>query len=312
MKNELSRDLSNAANKIQYDTQCKKVLSEKIILAWILKRVAKEFAQLNLDEIQDCIEGTPEISSISVYPGRTNTEKIAGMPNEDKIEGEGAIYYDIRFFAYAPKSNEKIRMIINIEAQKSFYPGYEIVTRGIFYGARMISAQLGREFSESEYDGMKKVYSIWICMNAPKYIGNAISEYCIRKNDVLKSLPDKPQAYDKLSVVVVALNEKVETDDTFSKMMNTLLSTKKSYEEKNKELEHEFHISMTGTLGKEMDLMCNLSDIIEEKGMEEGKRRVAENLLKQGKLSDRDIAVVAEISIDQIEDIKRGLSISNF
>ena len=58
-----------------------------------------------------------------------------------------------------------------------------------------------------------------------------------------------------------------------------------------------------------MDLMCNLSDIIEEKGIEEGKRRVAENLLKQGKLSDKDIAVVAEISIDQIEEIKRELSI---
>ena len=42
-------------------------------------------------------------------------------------------------------------MIINVEAQKSFYPGYEIVTRGIFYSARMISAQSGVDFSASDY-----------------------------------------------------------------------------------------------------------------------------------------------------------------
>ena len=34
-------------------------------------------------------------------------------------------------------------MIVNLEAQKSYYRDMEIVTRGIFYDARMISAQLG-------------------------------------------------------------------------------------------------------------------------------------------------------------------------
>lgn len=34
-------------------------------------------------------------------------------------------------------------MIINVEAQKDFHPGYAVPSRGVFYGARMISAQKG-------------------------------------------------------------------------------------------------------------------------------------------------------------------------
>ncbi|MDY2818937.1 MAG: hypothetical protein SOT36_01915 [Hominisplanchenecus sp.] len=87
------------------------------------------------------------------------------MAKGDKVPGEGAVYYDIRFYALAPARTGRIRLILNVEAQKSFRPGYEIVTRGIFYGARMISAQLGTEFEHSKYDDIRKVYSVWICMN---------------------------------------------------------------------------------------------------------------------------------------------------
>lgn len=48
MKNELARGISLAERKSQYDTQCKLVLSHKIILAWILKYVVREFAQMSI------------------------------------------------------------------------------------------------------------------------------------------------------------------------------------------------------------------------------------------------------------------------
>ena len=106
--------------------------------------------------------GEPEIGSRRVNPGETNATQITGLSNEDKVNEEGAIYYDIRFFAWLPSKLEKIRLIINVEAQKKYYVGYSLTTRGIFYGARMISVQLGTEFETPEYDKIKKVYSIWI------------------------------------------------------------------------------------------------------------------------------------------------------
>ena len=44
MKNELAGDLSLAESKNQYDDKVKRVLSNKIILAWILKYATEEFA----------------------------------------------------------------------------------------------------------------------------------------------------------------------------------------------------------------------------------------------------------------------------
>ena len=64
--------------------------------------------------------------------------------------------YDIRFFAIAPVSGELIRLIINIEAQNDFYPGYPLIKRGIYYCSRMISAQYGTEFTNSHYENIKK------------------------------------------------------------------------------------------------------------------------------------------------------------
>ena len=342
MNNELSRELSYAKEKVQYDTQCKRVLSQKQILAWILRRTVKEFTHLSVEQIIPCIEGEAEISSVPVYPG----EKISGMSNEDKVPGEGAVYFDIRFRVSLPQG-DRAQMIVNVEAQKSFYPGYPIVTRGIFYGARMISAQSGIEFKGSDYDKIKKVYSIWLCMNAPKKIGNAIAEYSFRKRDLLPGLPDCPQAYDKISVIIIALNETVASADSFIGMINTLLSTKIPYIEKKKALEKNYHLQMHSGLEREVDLMCNLSDYVEEQGiqkgiqqgiqqglaigreeglqqglktgiqqglqkglqqgLQEGTRTVVFNLLRMGTLTDEDIMKAGNLSFEELQELKKEL-----
>ena len=109
MRNEFARNLDLAQAKIQYDEQCKKVLGDKNVLSWILQRTVREYAGMNREEIMKCIEGEPEIGSRRVNPGETNASQITGMANEDKVNEEGTIFYDIRFFAWIPKSREKIR-----------------------------------------------------------------------------------------------------------------------------------------------------------------------------------------------------------
>ncbi|WP_373212104.1 hypothetical protein [Ruminococcus sp. 5_1_39BFAA] len=318
MKNEIAKALSLAESKEQYDAQCKRVLGNKVILAWILKRVAKEFSDMKIGEIMDCIEGEPEISTVPVDPGKTNRERVSGMSNEDTVPDEGTVTFDIHFYAYVPHEKIKIKLILNVEAQKDFYPGYPIVSRGILYVARMISAQLGREIVHSEYGNLKKVYSIWICMNAPKYIGNAIALYEFQKEDLLPGVPDNKDTYDKMSVVVITLNEDVESEDEFINMINTTLSSHMSYKEKKKRLEEEYHIEMSRKLGKEMNLMCNLSDLVEARGIEQGIERGIEqgsrNLLKvqikkkiaKGKPVET-IADELEESVEKIEELLKEI-----
>lgn len=307
MQNELGRAIDYSNLKIQYDTQCKKVLAQKPILARILQGTVKEYAGMKPEEIEQYIEGTPEISTVSVLPGETNSEQIRGEANEDSVSGEGTIYYDIRFFANVPKREEVVKIIINIEAQKKFRPGYEIVTRGIFYCARMISSQLGTEFVNSDYDSIKKVYSIWICMDAPAYIGNTITEYSLQKKDIQGIQPENIQAYDKLSVVIITLNEKMDDQNQVTGMLNTLLSTFLNAEEKKRTLMEQYGI-FTRQNGKEMAEMCNLSEWVEEKGIEKGLQRGIEkaalSLLNQGRLSDEEIIEVLEITAEKLEELK--------
>src|SRR5699024_11717809 len=149
------------------------------------------------------------------------------------------------------------------------------------------------------------------CMNDPKKIGNAISEYSFRKRDLLPGLPDHPQAYDKISVIIIALNEKISSEDLFIGMINTLLSTEIPYHIKKKRLEKDYHIQMHSDLAKEVGLMCNLSDYVEEqgiqKGIQEGIQNEVVNLLKLGTVSDEDIMKAGNLSPEELGRIKEEL-----
>ena len=79
-----------------------------------------------------------------------------------------------------------MKFLINIEAQKSSDPGklgYYLENRIIFYLARMISAQKHTEFHHSDYDNLKRVRSIWICMDSSED-GDSIEEINLIRNTV--------------------------------------------------------------------------------------------------------------------------------
>ena len=178
----ISNSLDSAESKAQYDEHVRTILKDKNILAFILKYAVREFCDYSIEDTKAAIEGDPEIAIRKVRPNAAQT-----LENESKIPGEGKMYFDIVFYVVT-KDAEKKKIYINIEAQKSFYPGYDLVTRGIIYPARLISQQMDVEYSADNYDSVKKVYSIWICMNAPdktrsyKQTADTIVEYSIKPN----------------------------------------------------------------------------------------------------------------------------------
>ena len=155
-KTWLYRVLSAAGSKTQYDEYVKRILGSRQVLARILKGAVPEYNRYSIDEIIQWIEPDIEIADTPPQPGGKNNfdTRITGENTESKIPGEGTINYDIRFRAFLPGNNEteKIKLLLNVEAQKNFYLKYHIVTRGIFYGARMLSEQLNSEFTDSDYD----------------------------------------------------------------------------------------------------------------------------------------------------------------
>lgn len=319
----LNRNITTAGAKIRYDAQCKKVLADRQVLAWILKYATEEFADMSLADIHSCIESEPQITTecidfkdiLAYNYNKRSGDAITGLSNEDSVPGEGAIYYDIRFKAFLPHWDGSITILINLEAQKNFYPGYSLVTRGVFYGARMISSQLETEFTIPKYDDIKKVYSIWLCMDAPEYIGNAVTQFCMEKKDLLGNIPAKRREYDKLSVVMICLNEKCRTNTAFTEVMNTLLSETIQTDRKKEILKKKFHFVMERPLEEEVSLMCNLSELVWERGVNEGLKRGIRQGIEQGieqvvanmlhrQMSDADISALAGCSLEFIEAVR--------
>lgn len=86
MKTGIATNIESDDHKRKYDAQCKKVLSDKHILAYILKHVVEEVKGYTIKEIIRCIEGNPEIGSVSVLeggPGRITEENTEDITSEE-------------------------------------------------------------------------------------------------------------------------------------------------------------------------------------------------------------------------------------
>ena len=270
----IAKNIRVIDEKASYDAACKRLLSEKIILAWIMKNCLEEYRDCDVDEIAGkYIEGTPQVGEVAVGPDESShASMIQGAGSQDTSLTEGTVTYDIRFLAIAPVSGELIRLIINIEAQNDFYPGYPLIKRGIYYCSRMISAQYGTEFTKSHYENIKKVYSIWICMNPPKNRENSITRYYIAEENLVGSVKERKADYDLMAAVMICLGREDDSGTDLLKLLNVLLSTETGSQDKCQILEEDFHIRMTESLESEVSLMCNLSKGVEEKGIEKGRQ----------------------------------------
>lgn len=259
--------------KSAYDAACKRVLAEKTILAWMMKHCLVEFRDYEIKEIAEkFIEGEPQVGEIPVAQDETNqTPRPPQVGVEDKTLTEGNITYDIRFNALAPVSGEMIRLIINVESQNDFYPGYPLIKRALYYCGRMISAQNGTEFTHSQYGKLKKVYSIWICTTPPRNRENTITRYHIHEENLVGYVRENKQNYDLMSVIMVCLGRPESGNyDGILKLLGTLLSPEIRYKDKQQILEDEFDIPMRENIESEVSGMCNLSDGVEALGIAKG------------------------------------------
>lgn len=283
VENMLAKNITAIGVNASYDSACKRLLANKVILAWIMKSCLEEYANCSIQEIMEqYIEGEPDIGQVPVnMDEKVLSEQIETASVEDNSVYEGTVSYDIRFCANTPGTGERNRLIINIEAQNDFYPGYPIVKRGIYYCSRMISSQYGVEFTESHYDRIKKVYSIWICMNPPKYRRNSINRYFIKEEKLIGDVSERKENYDLITTVMICLGESNDKNSLgVLRLLEVLLSSERGVEEKKEILQKDFSIEMTKTIEREVSIMCNLSKGVEEKGVEKGILFSIRNLME--------------------------------
>ena len=297
----------------QYDEKAKKLLGHKIILAYILVNTVKEFQGMNPKDVVEYIEGEPYISTVPIDPGMTNTkeikeesieetetpEQVIGLNTENSEINEGMIRFDIIF--YVRMQDGLSQIIVNVEAQKAEPSSYDILNRAIFYVSRMISSQKGRDFVKSNYNDIKRVYSIWICMNVDEH---SMSHIHLTRDDIIGSHNWKGDI-DLLNIVLLGLAEDLPEKTgkyELHRLLGALLSSKLNVDEKLDIIGNEFRIPLESDIRKDVSEMCNLSQGIEERGVEKGLAEAAIRMYKKG-YSIEQISDILAMDIERVKDI---------
>ena len=310
MNTEIANAVNAAGDKAQYDTRVKRLLAQKSILAHILVKTVDEFKGMKPEDVVKYIEGEPSISVVPVELGLANMEKtdatgqrIVGLNTENAEINEGLVRFDIIF--YVRMKNGLSQIIVNIEAQKDEPTEYKILNRAIFYVSRLISSQKERDFVNTNYDDIKQVFSIWICMNMDD---NSLSHIHLTKDEMLKPCNWKGNL-DLLNIVLIGITNAIpEHDEKYEmhRLIGALLSSELKEQEKLDIIEHEYNIPISQEFREDVRIMCNLSTGIEERATERATEKTSEkfilNMYKKGYTLDQ-IADVAETGVDEVEAI---------
>ena len=254
-----------------YDRYCKSVLSNKQVIARIMKECVKEYQDILIEEIPSYIEESWS---------NEDSDKIFGMNVEDEKINGSKICYDVLFQVAIPNkkgTKEKIGLIINLEAQNQDDPQYPLLSRAIYYCSRMLARQKNAPegFQKSNFQEMKKVYSIWVCMNHTEEKDEVVNHYVIEEKCEGKKWHHPKKDYDMLQVVMMYPSKHYDSKEERKEIMgflSVMFTNQLAAEEKKGILKNKYGVKMTQTLDEEVERMCNLSQGILEEGILIGKK----------------------------------------
>ena len=301
MDTEIKNAVRAADKDAQYDEKAKRLLGNKIILAHILVKTVDEFKGMNPKDVVSYIEGEPFISVVPVEPGLTNAEqekdgqRIVGLNTENAEINEGLIRFDIIF--YVRMKDGISQVIVNLEAQKDEPTGYHILNRAVFYVSRLVSSQKERDFVKTNYNDIRRVFSIWVCMGMDE---NSMAYVHLAKDDLLGSYPWKGRL-DLLNIVLIGIaNELPEHDEKYElhRLLSTLLSMELTVDEKLGIMETEYSIHADEKIREDVSAMCNLSQGIKDNTLVD----VIINMYENNFTIDQ-IALATKKSVEEVKAI---------
>lgn len=165
--------------KAKLDAAAKRLIASKPIIAYILKHCVAEVEGYSQKEIELMIDQV-HTAGVPLATGSSN-DMITGEPQESTITGEGRLTFDILTALTFPDGRD---ITIDLELQGKSDEVSVNEVRGMYYNARQLSMQLGRNNANYLYRHPQKVYSIWILLNASQKDANTISEIYPKMRDL--------------------------------------------------------------------------------------------------------------------------------
>ena len=224
------------------------------------------------------------------------TKKIRGLSTEQIERYEGYVTFDLLFYARVPGTDKRIKLLINLEAQRK-RTNYKLLRRAIYYAGRLVSSQKGRDFAGQDYDSICKVYTIWLCFYLPKGEGSSMTHYEFREVNDIGDHHEAKSDYDLINITMIHVGD----DENPAKLMRYLrlvFLSRLSEEALAQKLKDEFGVETNDDTKKELSNMCNLSEGIRDEGRVEAWAESVKSLMKKMKMTAQQaidaIAVPAE------------------
>ena len=258
-------------HKIMLDQNCKLMISHEEMLSRIIKEFVEEAKHLSIEEIIKIVQ---------------DEHRFQRLNNENTIPGYGTGRFDFFGCIDLPQLDHTInRIYLNVEIQNDAYPKYSLITRGDAYLSRIQTTQWGKEYNDQNYDGMKKVYLIWILPQAAKKRDGQVS---ICKTDEEKQL-EKVETYDKREQIVIYLDKEHDTNKKYQEYDEVLTPLVVLL---NNILDYQGKIRIMKEYGfkeieKEVREVCDYANILEKEYLNKGIGIGVEKGIEQGTQNER-------------------------
>ena len=292
-------------HKIMLDQNCKLMISHEEMLSRIIKEFVEEAKHLSIEEIIKIVQ---------------DEHRFQRLNNENTIPGYGTVRFDFFGCIDLPQLDHTIKRIyLNVEIQNDAYPKYSLITRGDAYLSRIQTTQRGKEYNDQNYDGMKKVYLIWILPQAAKKRDGQVS---ICKTDEEKQL-EKVESYDKREQIVIYLDKEHDTSKKYQEYDEILTPLVVFL---NNILDYQGKIRIMKEYGfkeieKEVREVCDYANMLEkeylnkgigigvEKGIEQGTQneriKNIRKLMIKLKMSFKEAIQFLDIPEDEVKEIEK-------
>lgn len=271
MKEQTKILIAATKDQAEYDKACKNLFKNKEILAPVLKYAIVEYKDYTVEEIIGFIDGvsisidTP-VDDVSVMVDPSDTE-MASL--SDKL-----IRYDVRLRSLNPLLSEGevlVHIHIDFEVQNNYRPSdppYPVIKRGIYYGAREISSQLGILTDQTDYGKIEKVYSIWVCnQNIPADLINTMDRYYIHKEHIIGQSKEPESDYDLMEVIMIRRGSNTGADaifDYLSGVFNSDIRKISDYTDTKDNEEIAKEVTNMGGLGASIAQEASIIQLIED------------------------------------------------
>ena len=213
------------------------------------------------------------------------------------------VTFDIIFEAIAPDTGKPIQLIINVEPQKAANPGYPIIKRALYYTSRLISSQKEKYFVGDDYAKIRKVYSIWVIMDATQERSNLIQRFKLSEELLHGTFHENIKNYDLMTIILLNLGEGEMSHDLL-KMLHLIFLDLLKTEQKEAILLDDYGIKLTRDMREEIDRMGGLMQPAVDMAVKKIVNETVQKAVSQA-VAEKEAEKETEKETDRLDSIRK-------